>query len=86
MRQLEKWNKDNLIKVNSEEYQYMDFIELIEEKINTIKQEFYGNILMETYYDIINERDKVKKLDKLQRIYGLLGEIDKILKVDEEEI
>ena len=85
MIEKEKWNKNNLILVDSDEYLYMDFVDLIEEKIIQINHSFHSEINMETYYDIINERDKVKQLDKLKRVHSLLGEIEKILNIDGNE-
>lgn len=85
MGKTERWNKDNLTNPKSEEFIYSDYIDLVEKKIDQIKNAFHQEINMETYYDIINNREKVKKIDKLQRVHKLLVEIEKILTVKDSE-
>jgi len=85
MKQKENWNKDKLQMVGSDEYNYMGYIEMIENKLDNVDKVFNDEIDLDTYYDIINSREKIKDVNKLMRIHSLLCDIEAILISGNEE-
>lgn len=70
----EYWNRDNLSFVNTEEFQYMDYIDKVKQ-INDKVKDILNKIDRNSYSDIINNREKIKCMNELKKIEKLLNEI-----------